>query len=502
MAAYTVAGLVLAYPLNTIYGDSVARVGQAFYVLWSRDPHLGAIGFVWPPLQSLLEMPLVALWPVAHFMVDHAVAGILVSSASAALSVVVLSRTLRVFYLDALERWVLVALYAASPMTVLYAANGMTEALFVLLLLTACLYATEYLYGSQDPALVGLAVAVAVAFFVRYDSLAPAIALGTFLVVTSRLGERDPNRLEAHLLTYGSPIVYAVTIWIFANWVIMKDPFYFARSQYSNAAQQAAIAAGTDPALKGTFHSFAGSLLYALERASTVYPLFLPVLLVLLAIFLRERHRLALLLVLLLPSVVLFHALLLFLGQSHGELRYFITALPFGSLAAGYIVSRTRPRQYLALAMVALLSLGGWAVTIGALGNYAFSKEEVAHAFDHVPGVGQALNDQHLIAEQIAALHPGRGRVLLDTFGGNYLPLVSPDPQAYVVTSDRDFRFLLQEPQGHLDYILVPPPYGLGKLNEVNVIYPTLYQQGAIWAVRGPTFPDGLRLYQVLPLPH
>jgi hypothetical protein len=217
-------------------------------------------------------------------------------------------------------------------------------------------------------------------------------------------------------------------------------------------------------------------------------------------IFVRERHRLALLLILILPCVVLFQALLLFGGQSHGELRFFITVLPFGTLAAGYLVSRSRPGQHAALALAALTTVLGWGITVHFLFDYGFSKEEVAHAVDHGPSTGQSLQEQRAIVRQIAALAPGHGRVLLDTFGGNYLPLLAPDPQVYVVTADRDFRFLLQEPQGHLDYIVAPPPGGLGALNEVTVVYPNLYYHGASWARLQTTFSDGLRLYRVLPL--
>ena len=34
-------------------GDALSRVANGYYTLFSRDPHLAAVGFVWNPLPSL-----------------------------------------------------------------------------------------------------------------------------------------------------------------------------------------------------------------------------------------------------------------------------------------------------------------------------------------------------------------------------------------------------------------------------------------------------------------
>ena len=52
-----VLNLVLAYFLFFVWhignSDALSRTANAYYVLYSRDPHLAAIGFVWPPLSSI-----------------------------------------------------------------------------------------------------------------------------------------------------------------------------------------------------------------------------------------------------------------------------------------------------------------------------------------------------------------------------------------------------------------------------------------------------------------
>ena len=51
--------LGLAYCLTFVWhighGDALSRTANAYYVLYSREPHLAAVGFAWPPLPSLLQ---------------------------------------------------------------------------------------------------------------------------------------------------------------------------------------------------------------------------------------------------------------------------------------------------------------------------------------------------------------------------------------------------------------------------------------------------------------
>ena len=66
LALYLAVAWLLVLTDGYIVGDAWSRVGNASYVLFSRDPHLAAIGFVWNPLPSLAMLPLLplkAIWP-------------------------------------------------------------------------------------------------------------------------------------------------------------------------------------------------------------------------------------------------------------------------------------------------------------------------------------------------------------------------------------------------------------------------------------------------------
>lgn len=61
------AGWWLVYVAQIFVGDAMARVVQAKSVVLSRGPHLAAVGFVWPPLPPIAEVPLWLTWKTQWF---------------------------------------------------------------------------------------------------------------------------------------------------------------------------------------------------------------------------------------------------------------------------------------------------------------------------------------------------------------------------------------------------------------------------------------------------
>jgi hypothetical protein len=90
---------------------------------------------------------------------------------------------------------------------------------------------------------------------------------------------------------------------------------------------------------------------------------------------------------------------------------------------------------------------------------------------------------QYLIGGQVAAyldgLHLPDGAVVVDVAIGFPVVLQSRDPHQFVITPDRDFKAVVQDPVVyHAKYLLVAPPSGLGALDAVNRQYPSLYVSG------------------------
>src|SRR5919197_2291913 len=120
---YLACGVVLAFNFDSFYGDAQARVANVFHVLFSRDPHLAAIGFVWSPLPSFLllpVLPLKVLWPA---LVTRAFAGIIEIALCMAGAVCVLHGILRDLRLSRPVGLLITALFALNPMVVYHGAN-------------------------------------------------------------------------------------------------------------------------------------------------------------------------------------------------------------------------------------------------------------------------------------------------------------------------------------------------------------------------------------------
>ena len=58
--------MLLDFKYHAFPPDAFSRMANGFYILYSRDPHLAAVGFVWEPLQSIADMVFLLgnhLWP-------------------------------------------------------------------------------------------------------------------------------------------------------------------------------------------------------------------------------------------------------------------------------------------------------------------------------------------------------------------------------------------------------------------------------------------------------
>ena len=155
LSLYMAAALFIAFSGATdlLGGDGVSRVEIADRMLFSRDPHLAAIGFVWSPLPVVALLPLVALKPIWPFLVTGALAGNIVSAIFMAGAVVQMLGLLGDLAVGRRMRWALTVAFALQPMIILYAANAMSEAplIFFLLLVVRRLY--EWLRFRQVGAL-------------------------------------------------------------------------------------------------------------------------------------------------------------------------------------------------------------------------------------------------------------------------------------------------------------------------------------------------------------
>lgn len=111
-------------------GDSSSRLANAYYTIFSRDPHLAAIGFVWNPLPSLLLIPFLPLTLVFPALTQESLLAVLASAALMTATVGLFHSVIQKIVANRALQIALTAAFALHPMTLLYAGNGMSEACF------------------------------------------------------------------------------------------------------------------------------------------------------------------------------------------------------------------------------------------------------------------------------------------------------------------------------------------------------------------------------------
>ena len=136
------------------------NMANGSYVLYSRDPHLAAIGFVWNPLTSVADLIPLLFKPIWPALSSHDVAGSIVSAICMSGSVYQINAALQEWSVQRVARLVLTALFAVNPMIVLYSANGMSEALYLFTLTATTRYLARWLMEDDLASLVYSAVAL------------------------------------------------------------------------------------------------------------------------------------------------------------------------------------------------------------------------------------------------------------------------------------------------------------------------------------------------------
>src|SRR4029077_2692106 len=233
---YLIVASLLVFSGNALAGDGVSRVATANRILFSRDPHLAAVGFVWSPLPNLVLLPLVTCNFLWRALVREAFAGNIISSAFMAGAVWQLLGFLRDIGAGRTMRLILTASFALHPMIVLYAANSMSEAQFIFFLLLVVRYLARWLRTNDSGPLVVTGLGLGLAYLTQYEAVAaaaavvPIVALGSYL----RSAGTRASRLTLAIcdcLIACTPIAVAFVLWAVASWVITGVPF----QQFSSA---------------------------------------------------------------------------------------------------------------------------------------------------------------------------------------------------------------------------------------------------------------------------
>jgi len=514
---YLTCGSVLAFHYHAFFGDAVARMANGFYVLYSRDPHLAAIGFVWNPLQSVADIVPLLFYHVWPALATRDMAGTIVSSLCMAGAAYQLLAAFREWGVARAPRLVLVVLFALNPMVVFYGANGMSEALYLFTLVAVCRYVARWLRNDDASSLAFAALALGLCYLARNEAVAPAITAGVLIVAVSFHRASGSRRFRVlrgltDLSVFLFPFVVCFVGWAVVSYVITGSAFDQFTSVYGTSAQIQAGAGGPHMGFLSSINLEGKALLY-------LAPLLVVSTLLAVVTAIRRRDVLIFVPLCVIASGLGFDLVSYVSGGIIWSLRYCIAAVALdvalvGGVAAAKPVRthrggvRAQPSAHAeptgiragepssrgvriaALAALAFVLIAPSLITTAAgMFNPRVGVEEtrvlgyVVHshrsALDR--GYAQGFQKAQDVASYIADLRLPNGDVVVDN-SSPCIPLaivVSPDPKVFVIPNDRDFQRILADPLTfHARYILLPPPGGQSSLTATNRLYPALYSKG------------------------
>lgn len=504
-ALYIVVAAVLVLHYGSIVGDAESRVANGWYILFSRDPHLAAIGFVWNPLPSVLELPFIALKGVFPALTERAFAGNLVSAVCAAACVVQFRGALQELKVRGAVVWTLTAFLALNPMFLYYAANGMSEAPYLLFLVMGVRYLTRWMSTRATSALVVSGCAFGLGYLTRYEMAASAVAAmgivaGVVFARTKRARRVRVRAAAAETFVFSLPFLTAFFGWALISYVIKGEAFIQLDANQGNALliRQA-----------GGIHatSLNDSLpIFAAKQFLAFGPL-LPILIALAVVVAWSRREWLLLGAVPLLAALAFTYVAFVQGQLFPWLRYYLPALPLSLLLVGYLVPRAVPAagdrrsrwestskalvSVLAVSLVA--ALGTYTVVVAMWDRYLGSIERGSLTWI-VHGEARTKSEReerHRVqaAQNIAAdldrRDLGSGQLVVDTNTAcvSMVLMNLRHPHLMVVPSDRDWQRILEDPPIFgVHYLLIPPPVGNSALDNVGIAYPGTYENGGALA--------------------
>ena len=510
---YLVAAVLLAFKYHSFPEDAVSRMANGFYVLYSGDPHLASIGFVWNPLQSVADAVVLTfnhIWPA---LASHDMAGSLVSVAAMAGAVYQLDASLREWRCPVPARVVLTLTFALNPMILYYGANGMSEGLYLFTLMASTRYLLRWTRQGDLHSLVYSASALGLCYLARNEAVGAAFLAVPVVFAVSYVRELRGSEDDDHstgrrerigtavadAFIFGLPTIVAAVGWATTSFVITGQPFAQFTSIYGNSSQESFLA----------HKNLHARLTYEIHALGGLAPTLIVVVVVALVVGYRRRNVASLV-----PLAVIGGALLFDVGgyltnTIENFLRYFITAIPLCVVLVGSLFDRSthRPAReprtvrpftkywstwtlgVAATLLSAVLLLPSVFTTAEAMANPAVGVQESSllgpvfhrHLSAGDRAVDASYPDIQAISAYLSGLKLPNGSVVVDNFTSCVPDVITniEQPKLFVIPNDRDFQRVLADPLTfHAHYILEADPTS-APITAVNIAYPTLWASGA-----------------------
>lgn len=531
---YLLLGAYISVGRGYLPGDAMARLASAYLVLHGIETKLSSIGFVWPPIPTLLVVPLTLFQP----LVDSWLAVVVVSAAFMAAAAVTVGQIATLAGVGNGWRRLLTLLFATNPLMLAFGINGMSEAILIAVATAGFYWLIRFSLTDSNWNLIVASALFGLLPLIRYEmALLTVGAAVLFALPVSRLAsdqedeevdavaaeereKRKRSTLQGRLIAYFTLAGYPTVLWALASWQIMGSPIYFLVNDRS-ALSVSQIDLG------GQRLKLPAALQLAFYLWISAYPATVAASLVAGAIAVARRSPFLFGLATMPFAIPLFQGLLLSRGSTVPLVRYYIMVVPLTymvALAAYHRLLSAKPRTpmealsadppgqeddptrkarlFLAVAAVFLLGSSFASGVVLTQGKY--------QDFEHETWISLTTNekvkDRRIpetmgVGRVLAGIVPRGGTVLVDEYQYGYAAILgSRDPRMFVNHTHPDYDRALNEPWNYVDFLLVPSPEGRGALYSINRYQPGLYTQGAPWAELVDELPRtevGWRLYRV-----
>jgi hypothetical protein len=487
-AVYFLIGRWVVVDLHLVNFDAISRLAHAFFVWHNDPPKLAAIGFIWPPMQTLAFLPAALFKPLATSLAALP----LTSALFMAATMVVLNRALEVGELRWFARWPLLVLFGLNPMIVYYGANGMAEAVYLFFLTAGVYFFLRWSMTRRTHLLAFVGLALAFGILSRYELVPFGLVIAAAIAAVT-LSDRQkvyrPQELEGSLLLYAAPVAYAGGAWLFFNWLILGNPAAFLEIAPTSAdigvsGQDVGGLAARDLGVVQTAD-------FLLTMNWALFPLSVLVGVALIVSAVVKRSVVAVALAALIATNALV-TLYLFVGANDPnlmQLRYNMRAMPLAIIGVAWLFYLWRERGvriglWAAVAVVLAVSLP---LTWKTMSTYTYQYEEnlflraVATGEDQegnaaIGGYPIGIADERAMADQIEEVVGEDDVIATDDAQTLGVMLLSGEPGKFLDRIDQGdgaWRSAVETPYGDIDYLLVS--------TDERCRFPCLDQVRGIW---------------------
>jgi hypothetical protein len=469
-AIYFIIGYKVVVELHVVNFDSLSRLAHAYFV-WFNDPaKLAAIGFVWPPVQTLIYLPFALFGELATSLAALPAA----SATFMAATVLMISHALRACGVPWLARWPLLLGFGLNPMIVYYGANGMAESVYLFFLTFAIFFLIRWRQTHQNHLLAFVGFGVGLSMLSRYEIVPFAIvfALGIALVILTTWQRSERARsIESGLVLYLAPVIYFGLTWLFFNWLILGDPLYFLSFGATNA--DVSTSQQNVGGLAARDLSPTEVIEYLVKLNYALFPLTLAAGIALTITAFVKRSPLSIVLAALLATNAAVTAILFLRTADPNllQLRYNMRAMPIAMMGVAWLffVYQSRGAKIAIWAVSLAILVVSIPVTWKTMETYSYQYEEnvflraLETGEDQEGNIGIAGYPIGIAAEQDMAdfisENVGEDQVILtDDSQSLGVMLLSGDPGRFFDRIDKgDEKWFEQreDPWGEVDYFLV-----------------------------------------------